>query len=83
MSDEKFIKSWSGTRKKGRVVYTILYCGYFIASFLAGEVIIFLFTGKISTSLTLGFIIGGLIGGIFNGIFRWNDNEKKYMKLTK
>ena len=82
MLDSKFIKKWERNRKRGRLVYALFSCVIMSSSFLAGAIIAYLFTGKISLYTTMGLMIGGLIGGAIGGILKWTTNEKKYMKLT-
>jgi hypothetical protein len=81
MRDDKFIKSWARERKKGKAACIMIHCGIFIASFLAGEIIVYLITGKISFSSALGVVLGGLIEGTIGGILKWDDNEEKYKRL--
>lgn len=79
MGNTKFVKKWERNRKKGKIVYILIYCFALSVSSLVGVLIAYFITGKISFDSTLGLTVGAFIGGIILGTTMWYSNENKYM----
>ena len=80
MTNTKFIKKWERNRKKGKIVFILIYCFALSVSSLVGVLIAYIITGKISFDSTLGLTVGAFIGGAILGATMWYSNESKYMK---
>ena len=78
MTNTKFIKKWERNRNKGKILYTFIYCFTLCSATLAGALIAYIFTGKISFDNTLWVTVGALIGGTILGVAIWYSNERKY-----
>lgn len=82
--NEKFIKNWEKTRKKGKFLYVLYNLIISSIVLLAISIIYSVLTGSDFNKQTISLYLfcGQLTGNIIGLPFRWNLNEVKYDELS-